>query len=262
MIADLTTPATFEERVALVTGGGSGIGQATARLLASRGARVVVADADRQQAEATAASLGPDVALAVTADVTAADAVQAMVERAVEVFGRLDVAVNAAGTSGEWSRTGDRELDEWGRVVAVNLTGAFLCVRAEVRAMLATLAADAGGGAAIVNVSSGAGAVGVAGLSHYAASKHGVVGLTRSAALEYARKGIRINGVLPGPVRTPMLRAFAGDDAGIDAMGAALPAGRAGEAAEIAQAIAWLCSDQASFVTGHMLAVDGGALAT
>lgn len=285
MIADLATSGTFDGRVALVTGGASGIGQATARLLADRGARVVVADIDRAGAEATVESYGPGSAVAVEVDVTSAGSVDAMVAAALEAFGALDVAVNAAGIRGETQNTADRSVDEWRRMVDVNLTGVFLCLRAELR-HIAT-AKDATRGAAdpgstgqpggenpshrrngegsagvIVNVSSGAGEMGVPGLAHYSAAKHGVIGLTKSAALEYARSHVRINAVLPGPIRTPMLQGFSGGDEGVDAMGRMMPVGRAGEPEEVAQAIAWLCSDQASYVTGHMLAVDGGALAT
>jgi NAD(P)-dependent dehydrogenase (short-subunit alcohol dehydrogenase family) len=265
MIADLTTPADFDGKVALVTGGASGIGEATVRLLAARGASVIVADLDGDRASGLAREIGPSYARAVAVDVASPEAVDAMVAAAVEAFGRLDVAVNAAGVSGSWVPVAERDLDEWQQVIGINLTGTFLCLRAELRQMTAQVAEEGrgdDGGASVVNVASGAGEMGVAGLAHYSASKHGVVGLTRSAALEVARSGIRVNGVLPGPTRTPMLQASAGGDDGVDAMGKMMPAGRAGEAAEVAQAIAWLCSDQASYVTGHLLAVDGGALAT
>lgn len=265
MIADLTTPADFHGKVALVTGGGSGIGEATVRLLAARGASVLVADLDLDRASGLAKEIGPADARAVRVDVASPEAVDAMVGAAVDAFGRLDVAVNAAGVSGSYAKVAERDLDEWQQVVGINLTGTFLCLRAELRQMQVQDdgGADGGsGGLSIVNVASGAGEMGVAGLAHYSASKHGVVGLTRSAALEVARSGIRVNGVLPGPTRTPMLLASSGGDEGVDAMGRMMPAGRAGEAAEVAQAIVWLCSDQASYVTGHLLAVDGGALAT
>lgn len=219
---------------------------------------MVVADIDQAGAEATVEALGPDRGVAVHVDVTSPESVDAMVEAAVTAFGRLDIAVNAAGISGEYLTTEERTLAEWRRMLDVNLTGVFLCLRAELRRMVV----GRDGKGVIVNVSSGAGERGVPGLAHYSAAKHGVVGLTKSAALEYARRGVRINAVLPGPIRTPMLQGFAGGDEGVDAMGKAMPLGRAGEPDEVAQAIAWLCSDQASYVTGHMLAVDGGASAS
>ena len=291
-------------RVALVTGGGSGIGQATALLLASAGAHVVVADRDALAAQATVAELasappgtgsGPDLvgsapagvvvprgqawpgtgpdsvgpasagdaaprgqALAVEVDVTDPAAVDALVEATVEAFGRIDVAVNAAGISGSYGNIVDQEVDEWRRMIDVNLTSVYLSVRAELRRMLAQ---DPAGGV-IVNVASAAGSMGVPGLAHYSAAKHGVIGLTKSAALEVARRGIRVNVVLPGTVRTPMLQRFAGGDEGVDKMGRITPLGRVAESPEIAQAILWLCTDAASYVTGAALPVDGGALAT
>jgi NAD(P)-dependent dehydrogenase (short-subunit alcohol dehydrogenase family) len=248
----------FGGRVALVTGGGSGIGRATVQTLVAGGARVAVVDIDLDGARATVDGLGEGAgsARAVEADVTSPAAVEAMVASAVDAFGRLDVAVNAAGISGAYANLHDQAVEEWRRVIDTNLTSVFLCLRAEIPALLAT------GGGAIVNVASAAGAMGVPGLSHYSASKHGVIGLTKTAALENARAGLRINAVLPGLVRTPMLQRFAGGDAGVDNMGAATPVGRAAEPEEIAQTIVWLCSDAASYVTGHALAVDGGALAT
>jgi NAD(P)-dependent dehydrogenase (short-subunit alcohol dehydrogenase family) len=259
MRADLSTTTGVEGRVALVTGGGSGIGRATVRLLAARGARVVAADLDHDNAVATVEGLGDDVARAVGVDVTDADAFDAAVAEVVAAFGGLDLAVNAAGISGNYSPIVDQDLDEWRRVVDVNLTSVFITLRAELRQMLAGERTVTG---SIVNVSSAAGEMGVPGLAQYSAAKHGVIGLTRSAALECARSGIRVNAVLPGIVRTPMLQRFAGGDEAVDAMAKGSPIGRPAEPEEIAQTIAWLCSDQASYVTGHALAADGGALAT
>jgi NAD(P)-dependent dehydrogenase (short-subunit alcohol dehydrogenase family) len=243
-------------RVALVTGGGSGIGRATVQLLAAAGAQVVAVDIDYANALVTVEGLGDDVALAVPADVTSPEAVDAMVDATLHAFGQLDIAVNAAGVSGVYANLPDQRLDEWQRIIDVNLTSVFLCLRAEIPALLDT------DRSAIVNVASAAGTIGVPGMAPYSASKHGVIGLTKSVALEYARSGLRVNAVLPGPVRTPMLQRFAGGDDGVDSMGATMPLGRAAEPVEIAEAIVWLCSDAASYVTGHAFAVDGGALAT
>lgn len=242
-------PSEPAPRVALVVGGGSGIGKETARLLAEAGDRVVVADVDISNAEAD---------LAVKTDVTDPAAVDAMLAAVVDAFGRLDVAVNSAGVSGTYGNTVDQEVDEWRRVIDVNLTSVFLCVRAELRQMQAQ---DPAGGV-IVNVASAAGEMGVPGLAHYAASKHGVIGLTKTAALEVARSGIRVNAVLPGTVRTPMLQRFAGGDDAVTEMGKTMPIGRAAEPDEIAQMITWLCTPAASYVTGALFPVDGGALAT
>jgi NAD(P)-dependent dehydrogenase (short-subunit alcohol dehydrogenase family) len=245
-------------RVAIVTGGGSGIGRATALRFAAGGAAVVVADVNGQGAEETVARIiaAGGQAKAVTADVTDPAQVEAMVGVAAQGLGRLDIAFNNAGTSGVFGPTADADVDEWRRVIEVNLTSVFLCLRAEIPVMLR------GGGGAIVNTSSGAGLMGFAGLPAYVASKHGVIGLTRSAALEYAKEGIRVNAVCPGTVRTPMLEGFTGgDEDALQAMGQMMPIGRLATPDEIAGAVVWLCSDEASYVTGHAMAVDGGALA-
>lgn len=237
--------------VALVTGGASGIGAATVVLLREAGWQVAVADLDVSGADA-------DADLVVEADVTDEAAVAAMVAAVVDRFGRLDAAVNAAGVSGAYGGIVDQAVDEWRRVLDVNLTSVFLCVQAELRQMLA----QEPRGGSIVNVASAAGSMGVPGLAHYSASKHGVIGLTKSAALEVARKGIRVNAVLPGTVRTPMLQRFAGGDDGVDQMGKMSPLGRAAEPQEIASLITYLCLPTASYITGALLPADGGALAT
>jgi len=246
----------MDGKVAVVTGGGSGLGRSCAVALGAAGADVVVADVDADGGAETV-SLVDGPAEFVATDVTDPDAVAAMVGRAVERFGRLDAAVNNAGTTGPGAPVADYSLDDWNRTLALNLTGVFLCMKHEIPAMIA-----GGDGGAIVNMSSGAGLVGFPGLPAYVASKHGVVGLTRAAALEYVQAGIRVNAVCPGSTRTPMLEAFMGGDPTIEKMmEKAAPIGRLGRPEEVAEAVVWLCSDAASFVVGHALAVDGGAVA-
>jgi NAD(P)-dependent dehydrogenase (short-subunit alcohol dehydrogenase family) len=246
----------MDGRVALVTGAASGLGRACSVALGAAGASVVVADVDADGGAETVGLVdGP--AEFVATDVTDPDAVAAMVGHAVERFGRLDAAVNNAGTTGTGAPVADYSLEDWNRTLALNLTGVFLCMKHEIPAMLA-----GGDGGAIVNMSSGAGLVGFPGLPAYVASKHGVVGLTRAAALEYVQQGIRVNAVCPGSTRTPMLEAFMGGDPTIEKMmEKSAPIGRLGRPEEIAEAVVWLCSDAASFVVGHALAVDGGAVA-
>ena len=229
-------------KVALVTGAASGIGAATVALLRAEGATVVAAD-----------RAGGDGITSL--DVTDEAAVDACVAAIVEEHGRLDLAANVAGTSGSFAFVADSATEEWRRTLEVNLDGTYFCLRAELRAMLA------GGGGSIVNVASGAARMGVPGLAAYSASKHAVVGLTKTAALEVARRGVRVNVVCPGSTRTPMLRAFAGTDEAFEKMGARSPMGRLGEADEVAQAIVWLLSDKASFVTGAAIDPDGGVAA-
>jgi NAD(P)-dependent dehydrogenase (short-subunit alcohol dehydrogenase family) len=242
-------------RVAVVTGGGSGLGRACAHAFARQGASVLVADIDADGGEETVARIdGPAGFLRV--DVTQPDQVEGMVANAVATFGRLDFAVNNAGMTGASAPTADYTLDDWNRAIALNLTGVFLCLKYEIPAMIAS---DDGG--AIVNMSSGAGLVGFAGLPAYVASKHGVIGLTRAAALEYVQAGVRVNAVCPGSTRTPMLEGFmAGNEQIEKAMTAGVPLGRLGRPEEIAEAVVWLCSDAASFVVGHAMAVDGGSV--
>lgn len=246
-------------RVALVTGGGSGIGRAAALAFAHRGASVAVADIDSGAALETTALIDehPDSSsLALAVDVTDGAAVKQMVARIVDRFGRLDFAHNNAGVTGVYAPLTDYDDAEWARVIAVNLTSVYLCMKHEIPAMLAA------GGGAIVNTSSGAGLVGFAGLPAYVASKHGVVGLTKSVAIEYARSNVRVNAVCPGSTRTPMLETFMGADPSMEKMMAAgAPQRRLGSAEEVAEAVVWLCSDAASFITGVALPVDGGSVA-
>jgi NAD(P)-dependent dehydrogenase (short-subunit alcohol dehydrogenase family) len=188
-------------------------------------------------------------------DVTKEEDVAAAVATALDTWGRLDGALNNAGTTGPSNTTVDYTLEDWNRVLTLNLTSVFLCLKHEIPPMVAQ------GGGAIVNTSSGAGLVGFAGLPAYVASKHGVIGITRAAALEYVRSGVRINAVCPGSTRTPMLEGFMGGDPAIErAMANSAPIGRLARPEEIAQAMVWLLSDAASFMVGHALAVDGGAV--
>lgn len=247
----------LDGRAALVTGGGSGLGRASAIALARAGANVTVADVDEQGGKETAALVFEEVggdADFVHADVTRPDEVEAMVDKTITRWGHLDCALNNAGTTGASAPTAEHTLDDWNRAIALNLTGVFLCLKYEIPAMLER-------GGAIVNMASGAGLVGFAGLPAYVASKHGVVGLTRAAALEYASQSVRINAICPGSTRTPMLEGFMGGDPQIERMMTrAVPLGRLGRPEEIAEAVVWLCSDAASFVVGHALAVDGGSV--
>jgi NAD(P)-dependent dehydrogenase (short-subunit alcohol dehydrogenase family) len=244
-------------KVALVTGAASGIGAASALAFAAAGARVAACDRDLAGAEATAkliAEAGGE-AIALSVDVTDADQTQAMVDRVVEAFGRLDCAHNNAGITGATAPLDKYAVSEWDKVLAVNLTGVFLCLRAEVPAM------KAGGGGAVVNTASFSGLVAVPRIPAYVASKHGVVGLTKAAAVEFGRTGVRVNAVCPGSTRTPMVDGFTGGDARIEeAMAGVSPMNRLAEPEEIARTVVWLCSDEAAFVNGHSLAVDGGAV--
>lgn len=247
----------LQEKVALVTGAASGIGRAAARRLAAEGARVVVSDLDVTRGEETVRLIreADGEAVFVRADVSRADEVEALMLQTLAAFNRLDCAVNNAGVGGDLLPTHLRDEAMWDAVMNVNLKGVWLCMKYELAAML-----DQGGGS-IVNVASAAGLVGFRQASAYAASKHGVIGLTRSAALEYARLGIRVNAVCPGFTDTPMVEALGhGSPKRADAIINAIPLRRLGTPDEVAQAVLWLCSDESTFVTGHALAVDGGTV--
>lgn len=250
-------------RVALVTGGASGIGRATAHALAQTGAQVVVADVDAARAQAVAAELhaGGGTAIAVTVDVTDDAAVKAMVAAAVSTFGGLDLAVNAAGVGGVDAVTHAYPEDAWRRTIDVNLTGIWRCMRHEIPALLAR-GAQTGRTTAIVNVASVAGLTGFPRHAAYTASKHGVIGLTKTAALEYARRGLRVNALCPGFTDTPMVEQITGDDPEQEAqLARRLPIGRLGTPEEIAAGALYLCSDAAAFMIGHALVLDGGIVA-
>jgi NAD(P)-dependent dehydrogenase (short-subunit alcohol dehydrogenase family) len=245
----------FEDKVALVTGGSSGIGRATALAFARAGASVVVADVAEDGGEETVELIKETGGVAdfVRTDVSKAADVAALIRAAVSTYGRLDYAFNNAGTDGELAPTADCTEENWDRLIATNLKGVWLCMKHEIPQMLQQ------GSGVIVNMASVAGLVGFPGIPAYSASKHGIVGLTKAAALEYAKAGIRINAVCPGAIRTPMLTRFWANTPGIEAQLVALePVGRLGEPEEIAEAVVWLCSNGASFMTGVAMPVDGG----
>jgi NAD(P)-dependent dehydrogenase (short-subunit alcohol dehydrogenase family) len=242
----------FDGKVAVITGASSGIGKATALAFAREGARVVIADiADAGQDTAREIGAQGGAAHFVRTDVRDPAQAERMVAETVATYGRMDIAFNNAGVGSSGSMTADYALDEWERVIGINLTGVWLCMRAEIPAMLAN------GGGVIINNASILGLVGFRTACAYVASKHAVLGLTKTAALEYAQSGIRVNAVCPGFIHTPMVDAnidaeAAGAIAGMHAMG------RMGEPDEIASAVLWLASPTATFVTGQALTVDGG----
>lgn len=246
----------FENKVALVTGAASGLGLATARAFAESGASVVLADCNEAAVRSAAEKLTAQghKTLTIHCDVSEDDQVQAMVEQTVAAFGRLDAAYNNAGVQNIVAEAADATRDDFDRVMAVNLRGVWNCMKFELRQMRQQ------GSGAIVNCSSIGGLVGGAGRGTYQASKHGVLGLTKSAALEYAARGIRINAVCPGLIHTPMADRMmaAGQTDALNAMLNDVPVGRFGRPEEIADAVLWLCSPAASLVVGHALAVDGG----
>jgi len=248
----------LEGKVALITGGAEGIGGAAVRLFAREGARVVFCDVRKEPAERTLEEVrgaGGQVSF-FEADVSREEQVEALVRHAVATFGRLDCAVNNAGIAGESAAVQELELADWQRVLDVNLSGVFLCMKHELAVMV-----PAGGGA-IVNVASGAGVVAAPTLAAYCASKHGVIGLTKTAAVENARTGVRVNAILPGNIDTPMLQRTM--DIHPDVKKIILKStasGRLGRPEEVAEAALWLCSDRASLVSGESMLVDGATIA-
>ncbi|HEV2602987.1 MAG TPA: glucose 1-dehydrogenase [Microvirga sp.] len=248
----MARPDRFTGKVAFITGAASGIGRATAVAFAAEGARVAILDrtAEALRETESAVKVAGGEVLAIACDVSKPKEVEAAVAQAVEAFGRIDCAFNNAGVENKAAPLHEIDLEEWDRILNINLRGTFLCMKHEIAQMVRQ------GGGVVVNTSSGAGIRGVAGGASYAASKHGMIGMTTSAALDYAKQNIRVNCVLPGNIATPMMDRFTGGDLqkAIDLE----PVGRLGKPEEIAEAVLWMCSDLGGFVTGASIVVDGG----
>ena len=242
----------FSDKVAFVTGAASGIGRATAVAFATEGARVAILDltGDALAETADAVRNAGAEALVIACDVSQPEQVEAAIGQVVETFGRLDIAFNNAGVENKAAPVAEIELDEWDRILDINLRGTFVCMKHELAQMVRQ------GSGVIVNTSSGAGVRGVAGGASYAASKHAIIGLTKSAALDYAKQNIRVNAILPGNIETPMMDRFTNGDIqkAIDLE----PVGRLGKPEEIANAVLWMSADLGGFVTGAAISVDGG----
>ena len=251
------SPSSLRNRTAIVTGAGSGIGRAVAEMYAGRGARLIVSDIAEDHGRETVrriADAGGDAHF-VRADVASADDCRALVDAALSKYGRLDIACNNAGISGEAKLTGEYGIEAWNRVIAINLSGVFYGMRWQIPAMLKT------GGGSIVNVASILGQVGFATACAYVSAKHGVLGLTKNAAIEYATQGIRVNAVGPAFIRTRLIAALENDPQSLDMLVSLHPMGRLGESNEVAELVTFLSSDAASFMTGGYYPVDGGYLA-
>lgn len=246
----------FENRIVIVTGGSFGIGQATAIAFANRGAKVVIADWIENSETLNAIKASGGEGMFVKCDVSKSGDVESLIKQTINNYGRLDFAVNNAGIEGLTGTTHECTEDNFDKTLSVNLKGVWLCMKNEIPFILKQ------GKGAIVNIASIAGLVGFPGLPAYVASKHAVVGLTKTAALEYAKQGIRVNAVCPGVIRTPMIDRTTGKDKAVEKKFEDMePVGRMGNPEEVAEAIIWLCSDASSFVTGHAMAVDGGWIA-
>jgi NAD(P)-dependent dehydrogenase (short-subunit alcohol dehydrogenase family) len=250
-----TDNGSFEGRVAFVTGSANGIGRATALAFAREGVRVVAADVSELGNEETVRMIKEvgGIALAVKCDVSRGSDVKAAMDKTMERYGRLDFAFNNAGVEQAITPAADLTEEEWDRVIDINLRGVFLCMTHQIPLMRKQ------GGGAIVNTSSGAGVKGIAGQAAYCASKFGIIGLTKAAALDYAKSNIRVNAVCPGIINTPMMDRFSGGTPeGRQRVIAWEPVGRMGKPEEIAAAVVWLCSEAAAFVVGHAMVIDGG----
>ena len=246
----------FKNKVVIVTGSAFGIGRATALAFSKKGAKIALVDWSEDTETLTQIKQAGGEAIFIKCDVSKKEDVKAMVEKTVATFGTIDCAFNNAGIEGASALTADCTEDNWDKTLNVNLKGIWLCMKYQIPEMLKT------GKGAIVNCSSVAGLVGFAGLPAYVASKHGVIGLTKTTALEYAKQGIRVNAVCPGVIQTAMMDRLTGKKKEVEAQFIGLePMNRMGEAEEIANTVVWMCSDEASFITGHAMAVDGGFVA-
>ena len=248
----------FEDKVVIVTGGSFGIGRATAIAFATRGAKVVVADwlEDKEQTTLQQIKAAGGQAIFLTCDVSKSNDVRSMVDKTIATYGRLDFAFNNAGIEGAMANTQECTEENWDKTININLKGIWLCMKYEIPYMVQQ------GKGAIVNCASVAGLIGFPGLPAYVVSKHGVVGLTKTAALENAKQNIRINAVCPGIIHTEMIDRITGLDKEVEKQYISMePVGRMGKPEEVAEAVIWLCSDAASFVTGHSMPVDGGWIA-
>jgi NAD(P)-dependent dehydrogenase (short-subunit alcohol dehydrogenase family) len=254
----MATGKTFDGKVAFVTGGGTGIGRVTALAFAREGASVAVVGHTADDINKTVGLIeeAGGKAIAITCDVTRSADIESAVQRTLETFGRLDFAFNNAGIEQPVKPILDVTDEEWSRVLDVNLRAVFLCIKHQLPPMLRQ------GGGVIINTSSGAGVMGIPGQGAYAASKFGLIGLTKSVALDYAAQNIRVNAICPGIIDTPMMDRFTGDTReGRERVIAQEPVGRMGRPEEIASAVLWMCSDNAAFLVGHALVMDGGQTA-